>query len=64
MFLDETDEVKLQRKNNVCKATCHSWLWENPFIPTLGLEIRLGTLTRVWGNQNLCGDIKVFLMVL
>lgn len=43
MFLDETDEVKLQRKNNVRKATSHSWLWENPFIPTLGLEIRLGT---------------------
>lgn len=64
MFLDETDEVKLQRKNNVCKATCHSWLWENPFIPTLGLEIRLGTLTRVWGKQNLCADIKVFPVVL
>lgn len=63
MFLDETDEVKLQRKNNVRKATCHSWLWENPFIPTLGLEIRLGTLTRVGGNQNLCGH-KVFPMVL
>lgn len=64
MFLDETDEVKLQRKNNVRKATCHSWFWENPFIPTLGLEIRLGTLTRVWRNQNVCGNIKVFPMVL
>lgn len=41
MFLDETDEVKLQRKSNVRNATCHSWLWENPFIPTLGLEVRL-----------------------
>lgn len=64
MFLDETDEVKLQRINDVCKATCHSCLWENLFLPILDLDIRLGTLTRVWGKQNLCGDLKIFPMIL